>query len=245
LLEQDKIDLQSVAKQLIGHLKEYAVTHFAHEEEYMKKINDPELPRQKHEHQAFVKKVNSFTIDSSLQRSDVEKLLQYMVRWLFNHILSSDMMIGKAKASAEEDPFAFTAKYETGVGFIDSEHETLFSIIREANDLIHAEFLHDKYDEILNILDKLRVYTEQHFYHEEEYMKKISYPKLEAQQRAHNAFIEKLVHIDINDLDSIDDNQQQYLIELIDYLLDWLSTHILHSDRLIGKWAKENNKETK
>lgn len=36
----------SIAKNLIANLKDYAVTHFAHEEEYMKSIHDPELPIQ-------------------------------------------------------------------------------------------------------------------------------------------------------------------------------------------------------
>lgn len=242
LLEVDQINIQDLAKDLISKLKDYAITHFAHEEAYMAQINDPELPRQKKEHAAFLKKMTEFNIDDSLKVRDVEELLQYMVRWLFNHILSSDMMIGKAKASSNKDPFAFTAEYATGIEFVDQEHETLFSIIRQANDLVHAEFLHDKYDEILGILDNLKAYTEKHFQHEEEYMTEIHYPKLDAQKAAHNAFIEKLVDISISDLDSIDENQQQYLIELIDYLLDWLSNHILKADHLIGDWIREQTK---
>ena len=34
----------SIAKNLIDNLKDYAITHFAHEEDYMKSIHDPELP---------------------------------------------------------------------------------------------------------------------------------------------------------------------------------------------------------
>ena len=75
--------------------------------------------------------------------------------------------------------------------------------------------------------------------HEEEYMENIHYPKLETQKRAHTAFIEKLVDINMNELNDIDDNQQQYLEELIDYLSGWLSDHILKSDCLIPKWEKE------
>ena len=45
---------------LIGELKQYAITHFAHEEEYMQRINDPELERQKEEHAEFIEKVRSF-----------------------------------------------------------------------------------------------------------------------------------------------------------------------------------------
>lgn len=238
LLNSENTDIHELASYLIDRLKNYAAVHFTHEEEYMEQINDPELPRQKKEHAAFLSKMNNFTIDDSLKVRDLEELLQYMAHWLFSHILASDMMIGKIKITSQNDPFAFTKEYETGIDFIDQEHKTLFSIIREANDLVHAELLHDKFDKIVEILDKLKTYTENHFLHEEEYMENIHYPKLEAQRTAHAAFIEKLVNISIWDLDAIDENQQQYLEELIDYLLEWLSNHILKTDRQIGLWER-------
>ena len=234
-LNSEQAAIQDLAADLISNLKKYALNHFAHEEAYMKNIDDPELPRQKREHAASTKKMNEFIVDDSLKVRDVEELLQYIVRWLFGHILASDMMIGKIKA----DPFTFTAQYVTNIAFIDEEHKTLFEIVRQANDLIHADYLHDKYDEIMKILSRLKNYTEKHFQHEEEYMENIHYPKLETQKRAHTAFIEKLVDINMNELNDIDDNQQQYLEELIDYLSGWLSDHILKSDCLIPKWEKE------
>lgn len=36
-------------------------------------------------------------------------------------------------------------------------------------------------------------------------------------------------------IDSIDDNQDEYLANLIQFLLGWLSNHILGSDKKIGK----------
>lgn len=243
LLKSENTDIQELANYLIDRLKNYAVVHFTHEEEYMGQINDPELPRQKKEHAAFLSKINDFTIDCSLKVRDLEELLQYMAHWLFGHILASDIMIGKIKPATQNDPFAFTKKYETGIDLIDQEHKTLFSIIREANDLVHAELLHDKFDKTVEILDHLKTYTESHFQHEEEYMEKIQYPELEAQKTAHTAFIEKLVNISIWDLDAIDENQQQYLEELIDYLLEWLSNHILKADRQIGEWEKNKTED--
>lgn len=242
ILNEEKVTIQDLTKDLIENLKNYSLTHFAHEEAYMEEINDPELPRQKKEHAAFSKKINEISVDNNLKVRDVEELIQFIVRWLFAHILTSDMMIGKRIATEKKDPFAFTAEYVTNIEFIDDEHKMLFDIIRQANSLIHADYLHDKYDEIMKILDKLREYTEKHFQHEEEYMERIQYPKLEAQKRAHSAFIDKLVNINFRDLDDIDDNQQQYLISLIDYLLDWLATHILKADCLIPKWLKEQEK---
>ena len=91
------------------------------------------------------------------------------------------------------------------------------------------------------LLDELKTYTETHFSDEEALMEKISYPGIYAQKKAHAAFVDKLVHIDINELDEIDEHQQTYLFELINYLLNWLSNHILASDMKLGEYIKENN----
>ena len=144
-------DISGIAQSLLLHLKDYANTHFAHEEAYMESIHDPELSLQKTQHAMFTQKVNSFVPDTSspeAARKSLNDLLTYLVRWLYRHILCSDMMIGKSLSSTESDPFAFTSKYMTGITLIDDEHRRLFEIIKETNDLIHEEFLHDKYDKI-------------------------------------------------------------------------------------------------
>ena len=207
-------DINAIAKNLIAKLKDYASNHFKHEEEYMESIHDPELEMQKKEHAAFTKKISSFEIDTTSDesaRTSLNELLEFLVRWLYRHILSSDIMIGKFEP---DDPFTFTAKYKTDIQLVDDEHRRLFEIIKEANDLIFQELLHDKYDKIIELLSELKDYTEFHFSDEEKLMEKIGYPGLEAQQRAHAAFIEKLVNIDLNTLDDIDNNQQEYLTRL-------------------------------
>ena len=241
---QETEDVSAITISLLSNLKNYALTHFAHEEAYMESIHDPELPLQKTEHAMFAKKVNSFVPDTSspeAARKSLNDLLTYLVRWLYRHILCSDMMIGKSLSSAENDPFAFTSKYMTGITLIDDEHRRLFEIIKETNDLIHEEFLHDKYDEIVRLITELRDYTEFHFSDEEALMTRIQYPGLDAQKRAHSAFIERLVEIDLNDLDEMDDHQQEYLLDLIRFLLDWLTNHILACDRKIGEYMCEHH----
>lgn len=247
-LANETSDTGSIAKNLIKGLKDYAAVHFAHEEAYMKKINDPELDIQIKEHRAFTKKVNSFEPDTSsdeASKRSLSEILVYIVQWLYKHILGSDIMIGKLADLSDkpqnDNPFAFTDKYKTDIPLVDDEHRHLFEIIEQTNDLIHANLLHDKYDEIMHLLDELKTYTETHFSDEEALMEKISYPGLDAQKKAHTAFVDKLVNIDINELDEIDDHQQTYLFELINYLLNWLSNHILGSDIKIGEYIKENN----
>lgn len=226
--------------EVLEELKDYTDTHFANEEAYMAAINDPELEMQKKQHMAFREKIDiiSFTNIDELenQQTMLDNLLQYLVRWLYQHILSSDILIGKMPSIEEwkkqENPCVFTEKYMTGIPLIDGEHETLFEIIGDANALVKAELLHDKYDEIIAILEKLKNYTSEHFQDEEEYMESIHYHGLEAQKMAHRAFVSKLEDID---LDQVDQNQQKYLEELMEFLFGWLSNHILKSDKLIAE----------
>lgn len=240
LLHNDLLqDKYHQVREVFEELKQYADTHFANEEAYMAAINDPELAIQQKQHMAFREKIDTLDFSNidelEHQHETLERLLEYLVRWLYQHILSSDILIGKMPSieewNAKDKPCVFTEEYMTGIPLIDGEHETLFEIIGEANDLVKAELLHDKYDEILKILGKLKDYTNEHFQDEEEYMESIQYPGLEAQKMAHQAFVSKLEEID---LDQVDQNQQKYLEELMEFLFGWLSNHILKSDKLIA-----------
>jgi hemerythrin len=223
----------TAAKNLLAQLKEYALVHFEHEERYMAKINDKELPRQIKEHAQFKKKIDSYQIEA-LSETDGERvmneLLAFMAKWLYRHIMGSDIMIGKFTEKPAADAFAFTDAYKTGIRFVDEEHKKLFEIIKQTNDAIHAELLHDKYDVIIGIVNQLKEYTIKHFSDEEAYMERIHYEGLPLQRIAHTAFVDRLNEIDLDDMD---DNQQQYLEELIDFLLEWLINHIQKMDKKI------------
>lgn len=240
-------DVTPLCNNLLRTLKDYSLSHFAHEEAYMEELNDPELGLQKKEHAAFAEKINNFKLDTSSKenaKKSLNELLSYLVRWLYHHILSSDMMIGKMSASVNEandsSIFDFSEKYMTGIELVDDEHRHLFEIIKETNDVINAAYLHDKYDEIMRLLSELKDYTKSHFHDEEDLMIQINYPDINSQKHAHSAFVEKLVNINLSELDNIDDNQEEYLNELITFLLEWLSNHILGSDKKIGEYIKSH-----
>ena len=144
----------------------------------MEKINDPELERQRKEHQAFVGRVNSYRLADVTDESAkdlVLELLEYLSRWLMGHILGSDILIGKIEATEKTMPPAFTDRFKTGVSLIDEEHKVLFDIIGKIYKTIGTELVHDKFDLILDILDELKEYTRVHFADEENYMREIGY----------------------------------------------------------------------
>ena len=123
-------------------------------------------------------------------------------------------------------------EYYTGIDFIDEEHAKLFSIANKAYELLMDEFIPDKYDYILEVIQELKDYTKYHFEHEENYMNSISYKRILSQKVSHHDFIEKL---DEYNADSIDESQRDTLLELLDFLNDWLVEHIFKSDKLIAE----------
>ncbi len=125
-------------------------------------------------------------------------------------------------------------EYFTGIELIDSEHSQLFDYANQIYELLHAEFVPDKYDNILVILDELRDYTKKHFADEEAYMESIHYKKIFSQKIQHQAFIEELDNIDLENISEVE-NQDEMISKMLTFVTDWLKTHILELDTQIGK----------
>lgn len=217
----------------VERLEEYAETHFEHEEAYMESIRHPELNLQKKQHLFFRDKINgitnSFSSDNA-QQEVLNDLMRYLVTWLYRHIIGCDLMIGKLRPSEERCAPVFTDQYLTGIPLVDKEHRELFRIIDDVYRIMTDELAFDKYDGIVHLLEELRDYTKFHFKDEELYMESIHYEGLEAQKRAHRAFVSRLEEMD---LDTIDENQQETLEDLMEFLTEWLVNHILHTDKKI------------
>ncbi len=125
-------------------------------------------------------------------------------------------------------------EYFIGIDLIDEEHKQIFAYANEAYELLHEEFTPDKYDNISDILEKLREYTKKHFADEEAYMESIHYKRLFTQKVQHQAFIEKLEEFDLEHMQDSEDQDEQ-IMNILNFLTDWLINHILHVDGLIGK----------
>jgi len=123
-------------------------------------------------------------------------------------------------------------EYKIGVEHIDEQHKKLFGLADKAYMLLKDDFTLDKYDKIVHILEELKAYTIFHFKSEEEYMQSINYKRLFTQKIEHAEFIKKLEAIDLR---HIDENQDEGLVKILNFLNDWLTEHILKTDKLIGQ----------
>lgn len=125
-------------------------------------------------------------------------------------------------------------EYFTGIELIDGEHAQLFEYANQVYDLLQQEFVSDKYDNIVDILGKLRDYTKKHFADEEEYMESIHYKKIFTQKIQHQEFINRLENWDLESIDDVD-NQDETIADMLSFLTDWLVHHILEQDMQIGQ----------
>lgn len=128
--------------------------------------------------------------------------------------------------------FEMREEFYTGIPLVDEEHAELFRIAQSAMDLYQDPYVVDKYDNIIGILEELKQYAALHFTNEEAYMERIEYKRLFSQKIEHQAFIRKLDEVDFQ---AIDENQEEYILKLLNFLNDWLVHHILEKDKLIPK----------
>lgn len=123
-------------------------------------------------------------------------------------------------------------EYKIGVEHIDEQHKKLFELADKAYMLLKDEFTIDKYDRIVEILNELKEYTIFHFKSEEEYMESINYKRMFTQKIEHDRFIKSLEEIDLT---HVDQNQDESLVKMLEFLNQWLTEHILKNDKLIGQ----------
>ena len=79
--------------------------------------------------------------------------------------------------------YTFTEDCRLGIEEIDKEHEELFRLINEAQELLDQKMASEKI--VTNIVDHLGRYAREHFAHEEAYMESIKDPELPRQKKEH------------------------------------------------------------
>ncbi|MDP4147119.1 MAG: bacteriohemerythrin [Bacillota bacterium] len=124
--------------------------------------------------------------------------------------------------------FLWKEEYELGIEKIDNEHQKLFEIANKGYELLKNDFYVDKYDRIMDIIVELKDYAQFHFSAEEEYLASIGYKKLFTHKIQHDYFMQKISNVNIKE---IDNNQDKYIQDILDFIVTWIKEHILEKDR--------------
>jgi len=124
-------------------------------------------------------------------------------------------------------------RYDTGIDEVDIQHRKLVGLI---NTLFDSISLKDRKVILNQTLTELVSYTIYHFKLEEELMKKRNYPHYVSHKEQHTKFVEK-INKHISNL-KVDDTKA--LLDVINFLKDWLLKHILVSDKKYAEAFKLN-----
>lgn len=75
---------------MLDEMTDYADYHFKTEEAYFKEFQFPLLEEHINQHNAFIEKVKEFKAKHEAGTSITFRLMNYLRKWLTNHILDSD-----------------------------------------------------------------------------------------------------------------------------------------------------------
>jgi hemerythrin len=115
--------------------------------------------------------------------------------------------------------------YSVQIKEIDDQHKKLIQMI---NDLHNAMSEGRGKLIVAQILDDLIDYTKTHFKTEEVMMEKCSYPSFRTHKEAHDILTQKVLDIQSR----FQTGQVVVTIEVMNFLKDWLTQHILEMDKL-------------
>jgi hemerythrin len=119
-----------------------------------------------------------------------------------------------------------------GTEKIDNQHKELLCILND---------LHDVYDTANRqsaaeaCLMKMKNYMKVHFTDEEQFMKDIGYPEIQAQKEEHKAFTDKVSDYDIMQIMSYTPYQ-----DMLSFLKEWFINHIIANDMKIADFLRQN-----
>jgi hemerythrin-like metal-binding protein len=151
--------------------------------------------------------------------------------------LEPGMLKGQSKRRILLEPVQWSEKFSVGVRVLDQQHQQLIKLL---NRLISATGTISTHSEtVSDILTEMTRYAQVHFKAEERLMEAYGFPGLEEQKIQHRDFRKKTV--DFCTATTI--GVEQIPEALLEYLVDWLTHHILEDDIAYRSFFKSKGVE--
>ena len=118
-------------------------------------------------------------------------------------------------------------EYMVGISKIDKQHKQIVTVL---NRIIAQQAKGRDDKDIEGILDDLQDYIKEHFRTEEAYMIEHHFSGYEEQRNEHNWFVDRLLEAQKEYFK----NRQLISVNLINFVWDWFSQHILKVDKRLS-----------
>ena len=128
--------------------------------------------------------------------------------------------------------FKWNTTFETGITRIDIQHKVIIRILNELYDIIIENNEEYKMSEII---DELMQYTEYHFSEEEKLFDRYNYIEGKEHKIEHLKFVKEIEVVVLQ----MNTDKGMLAIELMNFLKNWLTEHILDTDQKYISFFKE------
>jgi hemerythrin len=123
--------------------------------------------------------------------------------------------------------------YSVGVNVLDGQHTGLFETLNE----LHAAMMKGQAKNLTGpILNRLIEYTQEHFAAEEAMMAAAKYPGLVQHRAKHRELTNQVIEF----AGRFDRGEIALSPELLTFLRDWLTVHIMKEDHQYGPWLNDH-----
>jgi len=123
-----------------------------------------------------------------------------------------------------------------GIDLIDKQHMIL---VRAINLLAMAIEKDSERELLAAIFETLADYTNTHFTYEEELFEYFDYPETKEHKQSHQALLDKVVDLKVK----FDEGEDSLGPEVLKFLVEWLTRHIMGTDKRYVPWLKKAMEE--
>jgi len=128
--------------------------------------------------------------------------------------------------------FKWKNDFSVGIKELDDQHKSFFDIL---NRLAEAAGGNKGMGVVGPVLRELMEYSRHHFTEEENWLKIIEYPGLQYQEKQHEFFISQVTDLQ----DRYSQGDVNIPRSTVEFLRDWLLSHILENDKKYGTFMHE------
>lgn len=126
----------------------------------------------------------------------------------------------------------WTDSFSVGVEIFDLQHQKIIDLVNHLQEIEELKFNKER---IRSVLSDLVEYGYEHLQQEEAMLQKYDYPEFAQHKHEHMVYVNKVTNA-IKNIVSMD---EQRFIELIEFLNDWWTNHILKEDMAYKTFLNE------
>lgn len=126
--------------------------------------------------------------------------------------------------------------YSLKIETIDKQHQMFYDIVEEAERLLQ-DINEETYQKIVEVIKKIQKFTQGHFQTEEKFMEEIQYPHLAEHKLEHVMYEAQITDID---LEGIKGNEETYLLNALDFIVQWEILHISNWDLKMAEYYHQH-----